>query len=318
MRVDPALAEFAGDPAWMALAQGRVLAARDAWAAWPDVASVLRECDALAGGRAFQECPQLGRLMAGEGAHGFVANWLNAMMQAWRDNPMAQLSFRHSHAGGTAIMHLYHANRVTLAVMAVAPGVAESLSTIAFTDCERREIVLAGRGRAKTYPFREGATPEAEEQPLERGVQLRRDGGQSGVILAEGAPVVLLRLALDPERPAPTHEVEIASGRVVHRASASAAEGRAELAAALLGAMGRSDAAPTLADYACGQAGEGARWQALRHALALETGAGFAGLCAIADRGSDPLAAPARDLRDRLCATYPQLANLRADACLAS
>ena len=295
----------------MAQAQRRLLAARDAWATRPDVASVLRECDALAGGCAFGACPRLGRLMAGEGAQGFVDTWLNAMTQAWRDDPMAQLPFRHSHAGGTAIMHLYYAHRVTLAVMAVAPGVAECPSTIAFTDCERREIVLVGRGRATTYAFRTGAAPMTAEVALGPGVRFRGDARHSRVIESEGSPVVLLRLACDPEVPGPTREVEIASGRIVHRASASAADGRAELAALLLSAMGRTDAAPALSAYAYGKAGEGARWQALRHALAMDTGAGFAALCTLASRAEDPLAVPASDLIDSLCTTYPQLAHRR-------
>lgn len=318
MRVDPALAQFAGDPSGMARAQDRVLAARGEWAARPQVARVLRECDALAMGAEFDACAQLSRVMAGEGARGFVDEWLRAMMQTCHENPLAQLPFRHSHEGGTAIMHLYRAKRITLALLAIAPVTGARPRTIACTDCTRREIVLAGRGRVTTCAFRADAPPLTEELPLEPGTRLVGDAHHSRAIMAEGEPVVLLRLAREPERPAPTREVEIASGRIVHRASASAAEGRAEFAAALLGAMGRSDAAPVLADYARGQAGEGARWQALRHALALDTAAGFAGLCAVAERMDDPLATPARELRDRLCTAYPQLANMRSIACLAS
>lgn len=122
----------------------------------------------------------------------------------------------------------------------------------------------------------------------------------------------------EPEYPAPTRQVDIATDAIVHRASASPAEGRAELAAALLGAMEREDAAPALASYACGQTGEGARWQALRNALALDARVGFEALCQIADRGDDPLAGEANALRERLCTTYPQLANLQDQLCLAN
>ena len=79
--------------------------------------------------------------------------------------------------------------------------------------------------------------------------------------------------------------------------------------------MGRTDAAPVLADYACGQADGGARWEALRQALALDTAAGFAGLNRLAEDPTDELAPVARALRDSLCTAYPQLANMCEAPC---
>ena len=320
MRVDPGLAAFAADPRAMARAQGRVLAAREQWLGRAPVARVLRDCDALAGGAPWQECANLRALIEGDdgSAQRFVEGWFTEMADAWRATPLAQMPFRHSYAGGTAMLHLYRSGRVTLAILAVEPDGGTAPRSIAFTDCERRERVVAGHGEATRYVYREGQPPRVETLGLGPGTVLASDAHHSRVIAAHDAPVLVLRVARDPARPALTREVEIASGRIVHRASASPAEGRAVLAAALLGAMGWADAAPALCAYACGQAGEGARWQALRHALALDTQAGFAALDTIAEDRGDPLCSPATALRAQLCTTYPQLANLRREACLAS
>lgn len=318
MRVDPALAAFASDPSGMARAQGRVLSARTAWAARPEVRAVLADCAKWGRDGRFEDCTHLRQLISGGGAREFAEGWLAAMIAAWRKTPLAQVPFRHSYSGGTGAVHLHSADRVTLALMVVEPQAASHPRTIAFTDCERHEIVLAGRGEAVCYDRVANGPPQRDARILAPGARLSRDKERSRAIVSLDTPLVLLRIARDPEVAEPLREVEIATGRVVHRASTSPADGRAELAAALLGAMGRSDAAPTLADYACGQAGEGARWQALRNALALDTAEGFEALCRVAERPEDPIADDAADLRDRLCTSYPQLANMREEQCLVS
>ncbi|MBY8336252.1 hypothetical protein KYN89_04260 [Alteriqipengyuania sp. NZ-12B] len=323
MHVDAALREFAGDSRAQAAAQDRVLAARAEWQGRPQVARVLADCRTLRNTGDFARCGALLPLIDEDGAQEFVARFIAAMLAAWRDQPLAQLPFRHSYAGGQGIVHIHRGGPVTLALVLVEPDTARAPRTIAFSDCDRREVVLTGQAAAVRYTRRDGAPPVAQEVRLAPGTVLTADADNSRAIAALDAPLVLLRVAREPAHPRPTLEVELETGRIVHRASPSPADGRAELAAALLGAMGRTDAAPALAGYACGeggcgQAGEGARWQALRHALALDTASGFASLCAIAERDSDPLAREATALRHRLCTTYPQLAKVRESQCLAS
>lgn len=323
MHVDAALREFAGDSRAQAAAQDRVLAARAEWQARPQVARVLADCRTLRNTGDLARCGALLPLIDDDGAQEFVAQFIAAMLAAWRDQPLAQLPFRHSYAGGQGIVHIHRDGPVTLALVLVEPDAARAPRTIAFSDCDRREVVLAGQGAAVGYTLRDGAPPVAKEVRLAPGTVLTADADNSRAIAVLDAPLVLLRVAREPAHPRPTREVELATGRIVHRASPSPADGRAELAAALLGAMGRADAAPALARYACGeggcgQAGEGARWQALRHALALDTASGFEALCAIAECDSDPLAGEAATLRHKLCTTYPQLAKLRESQCLAS
>ena len=323
MQVDPQLRDFARDRGAQIAAQDRVLAARAEWQARVQVKRVLADCRTLRNTVDFARCDALRALIDDDGAPEFVARFIAAMLAAWRDQSLAQLPFRHSYAGGQGIVHIHRDGPMTLALVLVEPDAAGAPRTIAFSDCDRREVVLAGQGAAVRYTRRDGAPPVSQELRLAPGTVLIGDADHSRSITALDAPLVLLRVAREPAHPRPTREVELATGRIVHRASPSPADGRAELAAALLGAMGRADSAPALARYACGeggcgQAGEGARWQALRQALALDTANGFEALCAIAECASDPLAREAAALRNRLCTTYPQLAKVRESQCLAS
>ena len=318
MRVDPALKAFAADAPAQAAAQDRVLAARDDWKKMPRVAAILRDCAAYSAGEKLADCERLASLISGEGTVAFVHDWMDVMLAAWREAPLAQMPFRHSYSGGTGALHLHQEGRVTLALLVMETSAPVTPTTMAFTDCERHEVVLAGRGRGMAFRKRSDAPPTARALDLLPGSRFHGDADNARAIAALDTPLVLLRLARDPAVPRPTCEIDVATGEVVHRASGTAADGRAELAAALLGAMGRGDAAPALARFACGQGGEGARWQALRHALALDTSAGFTALRDLADRQADPIAADASTLLDRLCTSYPQLANMRGTSCHAS
>ena len=79
---------------------------------------------------------------------------------------------------------------------------------------------------------------------------------------------------------------------------------------AMLGRMGRKDAAPHMAELACGEASPELRWQALRECLALDTQAGFGALSVIAARSDDALCGPAGALRAQLIEAHPQLQEL--------
>lgn len=279
---------------------------------------MLADCAAWDRGGVFDACTHLHSLMAGKGALAFARSWLADMALACRDAPLAQLPFRHSQGNGVGAIQLHRVGRVTLSVIGVDAKPAAPPRAISFTDCERHEAMLAGMGQATILGYRDETPPSQAPLALAPGARFSGDIDRSRAIVSVEAPLVFLRVAREPEHPELTREVEISTGRVLHRASACPSESRVELAAALLGAMGREDAAPALAAYACGQAGEGARWQALRHALALDTAAGFAALCGIADCCSDVLSREAARLRESLCTTYPQLTNMREDLCLAS
>ena len=84
---------------------------------------------------------------------------------------------------------------------------------------------------------------------------------------------------------------------------------------ALLGGVGRADAAPVLAGIACGTQAASLRWQTLRECLALDTQEGFAALCQVAQTSGDPLAREAGALRAQLIETYPQMAQMADATC---
>ena len=85
--------------------------------------------------------------------------------------------------------------------------------------------------------------------------------------------------------------------------------------AALLGRMGRADAAPVLAELALQQGEDSLRWQALRECLALDTAQGFAALLSLARNADDPLCAEAGALRVQLVEAHPQLLQLETMQC---
>ncbi len=81
---------------------------------------------------------------------------------------------------------------------------------------------------------------------------------------------------------------------------------------ALLGRMGRGDAAPLIARMAREDGSAALRWQALRECLALDSQEGYVALAAIAAAAGDPLAGPAANLRAQLEESWPQLRELAA------
>lgn len=80
------------------------------------------------------------------------------------------------------------------------------------------------------------------------------------------------------------------------------------MAMAVLGAMGRADAVPAMLEQSR-TAPVQLRWEALRHAIALETTIGFNRLEEVAADASDPLSDHAGRVRQQLLAAYPQLAE---------
>ena len=124
----------------------------------------------------------------------------------------------------------------------------------------------------------------------------------------------MLRLARADDDQPETRQYALSDGRLLHRASGSRDESRREMAMALLGRMGRTDAAPLLAELSL-EGSAHIRWQSLRETLALDSRAGFDALSRIAADPADALCAPAAALRTRLIETYPQFAITETNTC---
>lgn len=184
-----------------------------------------------------------------------------------------------------------------------------------FSPGETYDHVLAGSGSGRLIEL--GAGPGGETHlttaicELVPGSVMRRDGAQQSLLIesAEGT-LVILRLQRRPECGTVARELRIADGALLHQATANSRESRFELAAALLGKMGRRDAAPLLAAMAEERTGQSLRWQSLKQCLGLDTAQGFAALSRLAASEGDDLAAPAKALRAQLIAAHPQLERI--------
>ena len=145
------------------------------------------------------------------------------------------------------------------------------------------------------------------------GSSFSLDGAREALALdAIDGLLLTLRLHRAPVGDLPARQYDSVSGALVHQAASGRGESHAELMMALLRAMGRSDAAPVLAELARSGAPP-ARWQALRECLALDTALGFAALLEVAGQGDDPLCDPARKLAESLAAQHPALARLKEE-----
>ncbi|MDG2005376.1 MAG: hypothetical protein P8J20_18800 [Novosphingobium sp.] len=122
--------------------------------------------------------------------------------------------------------------------------------------------------------------------------------------------LVTLRLQRRLPDLGPTREYRLADGQLVHQAAGHVRDSRIEMTMALLGRMGREDAASLLAEVALEEGSAALRWQALRECLALDTLTGFTKLCAVVRSMDDELAPMAGALRSQLIEAHPQLAEI--------
>lgn len=320
MRIDPILAQLRRDPAPQLAAQTALEAARDEWRKTPAIAALLGELDRYGAGASIGDCPGLEcALTELDEARALVEPLVARLLAALVAHPLGHSPLRHQYAQGLAVVQLAQSGRAALSLVcyeARPPG-ATAAATVCFAGGERRELCLAGAAEARFFEvLREEpgrADLDCESRRLAAGDALVFAGARHTKIVDRPLRrLVLLRLSRTELAPPPAQEYRIADGVLVHRASGDRAESRDEMAAAVLGAMGRADAAPVLAGIAQGGASDHLRWQAIRQALALDAGAGFAALSLIARDPADALAAPAGALRASLVERHPALAEWNA------
>lgn len=318
MQVHPALR---GDPAGQQRAQQALETARDEWLGDPAIRPVIDQLAAFGAGAAIGKCPLLAQLIADHRrALAFIEPLVAAVLERLRDHPLGHVPLRHQVEEGLAVLRLAQAGRATLSLIVLEQrSGADRADTICFTDSQRYELCLAGSGAARCAQIVADRGDEAAFAerlvPLKPGIALCFPDHRHarGIARIDGR-VALLRLARTPAAPLPTREFRWSDGALVHRASGDRQESRIELAMALLGRMGRIDAAPLLAEISRTGSNH-LRWQALRECLALDSAAGFAALGRIASTPGDALAAPAERLRRDLLARYPALERCEAAPC---
>ena len=302
--------------------QGQLIAALDGWRKRAPVARALGELARFGGGAPLAGLPALAALFSpGDPAAGQLARGLVGLLTAkLAAAPLGLVPLRHHCDDTISTLAIASHGAATLALQAVdGAGIArrKPAVSVGFAPGETFEHVLAGSAEAdllRRCGERPGGT-ELGSTPcrVEPGMVLQRDSANAALVLRRvDGILVSLKLQRRAEAGAVTSEYRLADGTLVHQAAACARESRLELTAALLGRMGRRDAAPLLAAMAEEEAGQSLRWQSLKECLGLDTAAGFAALCRIAAGADDPLAAPAGALRAQLLETYPELAGLGA------
>lgn len=311
------IAALQADPGLQIAAQDGLLTALAAWKATPQVAAVLAEFDKFTAGAALPDLPSLAALFGGEcalDAQAFVAPLLAVWANCLGNQPFGVVPMRH-HAGA-AMANLMLASGSTcmlnlVAVDGVKLSTMPAARTASFAPAEVWEVVLQGSGSGRLVE-RRGEAIMALPLELTAGLALGREASREALLLdrVDGA-MLMLRLQRRHDSIQPRREYAIDDGQMLRQASATPAESRHEVAVALIGRMGRKDAAPLLAEIARDENhGDSLRWQALRECLGLDTRTGFWTLTAIARAGSDTLAVPAGALRAQLLETYPQLAEV--------
>lgn len=321
MRVHPDIAALRSNRAPQRHAQTAMQAAIDGWRAEPGVAAVLADFKLFGDGASLERCAALEQVFTyGDQAGELMASLTGHFCRAIAAHPLGHPPFRNAFDGRASTMLLGKSGRAQLVLQAREPGTLTA-PCATFTDMVRYDAVLAGKATARILRIH-GAHELVgfSEEPimLERGVRLGFDCSRE-TLLAERVEtrLVTLRLLQSTVRPAPGREYCRQTGRLLHQSAGTLASSRREMMAALLGRMGRAQAAPVLADMALHETEQSLRWQALRECLALDPAEGFAALASIARNSDDALAHPAGALRAQLLETYPQLGQLEVEPCRA-
>lgn len=316
MRVHPAIAALRSDRAPQREAQAAMQQALDAWREEAGMSAALAEFRRFGEGATLEACPTLEAIFTAQHqAEAVTASLVSHFCRAIAANPLGHPPFRNGYDGRAATLLLAKAGRAQLLLQSREPGRFE-FTTATYSDALRYDAVLAGKARARIVRIHGPGNPvsfAAEPITLEGGVRLAFDCNTETLQTdAVERRVVTLRLLQAPERPQPSREYCLDSGRLLHMSAGTLAASRREMMAALLGRMERPEAAPVLARMATHEYEESLRWQALRECLALDTAQGFATLSAIARDSADPLSDPASALRARLVEQYPQLREVES------
>ncbi len=320
MIIHPDLRALRDDDTPQRVAQEALVARVSAWRDQPHVAVLLDAVKGFAKGGDLADHPALASLFdpASDGARHLAHELAGVTSAALAENWLGHAPFRHFTDDTISTLQLARSGYVTLSLVAIdGSGLARrpAATTADFSPSEVWERVLAGKARAVIVD-RGAALPDradlsASDVSLWPGSLIVRDARSRHMRLdsVEGC-LVSLRLQRRLPDAGPTREYALADGALVHQAAGTPVDSRTELMMALLGRMGRTDAAPAMAAIACEEGSTALRWQALRECLSLDTATGFSALGEVARRADDELAAAAGALRSQLIESYPQLKEI--------
>ena len=318
MRIDPQLATLRGNPASQRAVQARLESIRDDWLAG-EAAPVRAALEEYGRGVRFEDLEDLHNLVELQSAaRSLVEAMMRPMLAALAEAPLGQIPFRHQKTAYFSTLELMRSGRAGLTLITYEEFEQPSASA-GFAGGDLHEVVLAGAADVRHLELLEENAAHGSIEGTTRRVVAGetlscRGPAQTRLVERVHGRLVMLRIARTDANPRETRQFALDDGRLIHRASGSREESRREMAMALLGRMGRKDAAPLLAELA-GEGSAHIRWQSLRECLALDSGTGFDALCRVAADPADPLAVPAGALRAQLAEAYPQLLERSFDPC---
>jgi hypothetical protein len=323
MKIRPELQALRSDDAPQRHAQQRLKAELADWRAHSPAQLAEDELARLADGAVLEDLPLLAALFTpGDAtAQQFVGALVSRLCAGLAEAPLGVVPLRHFTDDALSSIMLARSGFATLSLQAFdGIGMARRPRPVSasFSPSQSWDQVLAGSASAELVHCRQiwptRADLEVELIELSPGAVLTRNNRDTALLIGkfEGG-LVSLRLQNRTINGGVTREYQLSDGALVHQAAGTPRESRLELTAALLGRMGRADAAPLLAAMAQEDGSAGLRWQTLRECLGLDSAEGFHTLCTIARNSADPLAAPAGALRAQLLETHPQLA--KAEQC---
>lgn len=317
MLIRPELRALRRDDTPQCDAQNALRRATADWEAKADTAALLVDLRRFAAGSPLEQCLELSCLFTpGTGAARRLALDYTTVVGAALDlEPLGHVTQRHFTDGITSTLLIARVGNVTLSLVAIDGHrmcQRPQSTSASFGPTQTWEYILAGSAEIELVecePAREHmASLVCRSDSIGPDSIMHRDGAREARLLRriDGA-LVSLRLQRRRVNAEITSEYDLASGRLLHQAAGNPRESRVELMMALLGRMGRNEAAPLMASLALDHGSAGLRWQALRECLALDTATGFQALSQVAVAPDDSLCAPAGALRAQLIEAYPQL-----------
>lgn len=323
MQIDKALRMLRGDIPAQHSAQTAMEHALAKWNSSLAARALQNELGRFGEGAPWESCPALVALTRSRTSAAEVLEPLvGGIVEVLGTHRLAHVPLRHQYSHGVAMLQLVQAGPAVIALLAYEEASAVSQpQSVSFSDVERHEIVLAGAADLRIADLveetRDRGAIDCRPRRVIAGEAMHFGPDSARIQERIFGRMVVLRIARSPLRPGPSRAFSLDSGALLRRASGDREESRREMAMAVLRRMGRSDAAPLLAELAL-EGSEHFRWQALRECLALDSATGFAALTRCANQPQDSLAPHAGTLRAQLLETYPQFAApRRTEPCLA-
>ena len=316
MRVHPAIAALRGRPTSQrrpapgADPRGALDAVQRNWLAAAATRVVAADLRRYAKGSALADGGALHAALTDHAkASALVQPLVQSTLHALGQHPLGEAPFRFKVSRGLSTLQILQSGRATLSLAAYEPLPHCAPETALFSDRELHEITLSGRALTALSTWSgEGLVTTRHERYGLGTARSLKPRLQSRQILKVERSLLLLQLSREPETPAPTRLVDLATGETVRIASGAKATSEAVMALSVLGALGDRSALDVMERTALNDHEDAdVRWEALRQALALDPVRGIKLLDRLANRDGDDVSAPARKLSAQLLEAHPDL-----------